>query len=77
MRTYLNFNKLFASVIISLTTVLLVGCVDKLEEETGNIISLIVEINKKGFSFSNKDISLEIKWSNIKKIGEDVILVNN
>lgn len=38
MRTYLNFNKLFASVIISLTTVLLVGCVDKLEEETGNIV---------------------------------------
>lgn len=49
----------------------------KIDEETGNIISLIIEINKKGFSFSNKDVSLEIKWSNIKKIGEDVILINN
>lgn len=49
----------------------------KIDEETGNIISLIIEISKKGFSFTNKDLSLEIKWSNIKKIGEDVILINN
>ena len=48
----------------------------KMDEETGNIISLIIEQNKKGFSFSAKNNSAEIKWENIKKIGEDVILVN-
>jgi len=48
----------------------------KMDEVTGNIIALIIEHNKKGFSFSNKNNSTEIKWEDIKKIGEDVILVN-
>ena len=48
----------------------------KMDEKTGNIISLIIEENRKGFSFSSKSSSSEIRWENIKKIGEDVILVN-
>ena len=48
----------------------------KMDEESGNIISLIIEPNKKGFSFSSKNNAAEIKWENIKKIGEDVILVS-
>lgn len=48
----------------------------KMDEQTGNIISLIVEENKRGFSFSSKNGASEIRWENIKKIGEDVILVN-
>lgn len=48
----------------------------KMDSQTGNIISLIIEQNKKGFYFSSKNNSEEIKWENIKKIGEDVILVN-
>lgn len=48
----------------------------KMDEETGNIISLIIEPNKKGFSFSSKNSQAEIRWENIKKIGEDVILVS-
>jgi len=48
----------------------------KMDEQTGNVVSLIIEPNKKGFSFSSKNNSSEIKWENIKKIGEDVILVN-
>lgn len=48
----------------------------KMDEATGNIISLIIEPTKRGFSFSSKGNAYEIKWENIKKIGEDVILVN-
>jgi len=48
----------------------------KMDEKTGNVVSLIIEENKKGFSFSNKNNISEIKWENIKKIGEDVILIS-
>ena len=48
----------------------------KIDEETGEILSLIVETSKNFFTFSNKGLDTEIKWKNITKIGEDVILVN-
>ena len=48
----------------------------KIDEETGEIISLIVEPNKNFFTFGGKGTDTEIKWKNITKIGEDVILVN-
>lgn len=48
----------------------------KMDEVTGNILSFIIEQNKKSFSFTSKGNATEIKWENIKKIGEDVILVN-
>ncbi len=48
----------------------------KVEEQTGNIKSLIIEGKGGMFTFLNKDSELEIFWSDIKKIGEDVILVN-
>ena len=44
-------------------------------ESTGQMTSLIVEKSKFFVSmFSNKN-ELEIKWEQIEKIGEDVILV--
>lgn len=48
----------------------------KIDEETGSIISLIIEGNKGFFTFSNKGMDTEINWKSISKIGEDVILVN-
>ena len=39
-------------------------------------IKEIIEANKNFFSFSNKGIDTEINWKHIKKIGEDVILVD-
>lgn len=47
----------------------------KINESNGEIISLIVEPNKKFFSSFGKNEDTEIKWSHITKIGEDVILV--
>ena len=48
----------------------------KINEETGSIMSLVIEPNKNFFSFYNKGIDTEIFWKDITKIGEDVILVN-
>lgn len=48
----------------------------KIDEESGNIIALVIEPNRNFFSFMNKGIDTEINWENITKIGEDVILVN-
>ncbi len=50
--------------------------IDVIIDHDGNMQSLIVQ-KSKFFSnlFSSKD-ELEIKWEHIKKIGEDVILVN-
>ena len=42
--------------------------------ENGNIESLFLEVGKTFFSF-NRDNDIEIKWQDINKIGEDVILV--
>ncbi len=50
--------------------------IDVIIDREGNMQSLIVQKNKfiSNF-FSNKD-ELEVKWQQIQKIGEDVILVS-
>lgn len=48
----------------------------KVDEQTGAILSLIIETNKSFFGFSNRGVDTEIDWKHISKIGEDVILVN-
>ncbi len=47
----------------------------KIDNENGKIRTLIVESKSNSFNFFNKDFDIEIKWENIEKIGEDVILV--
>lgn len=47
-----------------------------IDYENGKIKSFIIESKSNFLSFINKDIDTEIKWENIEKIGEDVILVN-
>ena len=46
----------------------------KIDERNGAIISLLVESKGKLISFSRGE-DMEIKWQNIERIGEDVILV--
>lgn len=49
--------------------------IDIIISQDGNLISLVVEKTKLLLSmFSNHD-EIEIKWDQIEKIGEDVILV--
>lgn len=44
-------------------------------DEDGNMKSLVVEKGKFFSKFSSKS-EIEIKWQQVKKIGEDVILVS-
>ena len=45
-------------------------------DESGNMVALIVQKSKFiGNMFSSQN-EIEIKWNQVKKIGEDVILVN-
>lgn len=48
--------------------------IDVLIDEDGSMNSLIVDKGKFFSKFSSKEMA--IKWSQVKKIGEDVILVN-
>ena len=48
----------------------------KINNINGNIITLIVENKSNMFSFVSKESETEVKWDDIKKIGEDVILVD-
>lgn len=46
-------------------------------DNSGRLISLVIETNKSLFKFNNKDNESEISWDKIEKIGEDVILIKN
>ena len=48
----------------------------KIDENSGQILSFIIEPNKNIFSFLNRGKDTEIPWNSITMIGEDVILVN-
>lgn len=49
--------------------------IDVIIDEQGNMKALIVQRSKMFNVFSNQS-EIEVKWEQIKKIGEDVILVN-
>lgn len=44
-------------------------------DESGKLISLVLESNKKFFKAKTNDTETEISWDKIERIGEDVILV--
>ncbi len=44
-------------------------------DESGKLISLVLEENKKFLRFKSTDLETEISWDKIQRIGEDVILV--
>ena len=47
-----------------------------IDYQSGNIKSFIIESKGRILKFLNKDNDMEVKWNDIQKIGEDVILVN-
>ena len=47
-----------------------------IDNENGTISSLVLESKSNMLSFLNKENFIEVKWKSIKKIGEDVILVD-
>ena len=60
--------------IVSLNGTNIGKIIDAIIDENGNITSLIIQKNK-FINFFNSN-EAEIKWEQIKKIGDDVILVN-
>ncbi|MBP0724824.1 YlmC/YmxH family sporulation protein [Bacillus sp. RG28] len=47
----------------------------EIDQTNGNIISVILTKPTKGLNFFSKEEEIAIPWSEIVKIGEDVILV--
>lgn len=50
--------------------------IDILIDDKGNMEALIVQKSKFMNNFFSSQNEIEIKWTQVKKIGEDVILVN-
>lgn len=50
--------------------------IDVIIDKNGNMESLIVQRNKALRNFFNNGDEIEVKWSQISKIGEDVILID-
>jgi len=50
--------------------------IDASVDENGNIIDLLVEKKRFFWSIFSSKKAISVKWKNIEKIGEDVILVN-
>lgn len=44
-------------------------------DQSGKLISLVLEENKKFLRFKSNESETEIGWDKIQRIGEDVILV--
>lgn len=64
--------------VISITTGMKIGSIIdvKVDSESGKIVSFIIEKKKFPSVFSNQE-EIEVLWSEISKIGEDVILVES
>lgn len=60
--------------IVSLSGIKIGKIIDALIDQEGNIKSLIIQKNKL-INFINSN-ETEIEWNQIKRIGDDVILVN-
>ncbi|CQR47648.1 PRC-barrel domain protein [Paraliobacillus sp. PM-2] len=46
----------------------------ELDEKTGEIVAFIIP-NYSWFGMKKEDVNLRIKWSDIEKIGEDMIMI--
>ncbi|MBQ6324080.1 MAG: YlmC/YmxH family sporulation protein [Bacilli bacterium] len=70
-----RLSDLQAKKIVSISTGRNIGnIIDAEVKQDGNIEALIIEGNK-GFFSLNKESDTRIFWSDITKIGEDVILI--
>lgn len=71
----MRMSDMQAKKIINVSTGRNIGnIVDVIIKENGVIESLVIEQNKNIFSLT-KDSDIRIYWSDIEKIGEDVILI--
>ncbi len=76
----MRLSKLYGKEIVTLPDCERLGylgdCDILVDNETGKIISLIIPENKGMFSFLVERKYLEIPWERIKKIGNDMIIID-
>ncbi|SHJ44671.1 YlmC/YmxH family sporulation protein [Tepidibacter formicigenes] len=65
--------------IVNLTTGERLGIIAEsdliVDESTGKIISLVIPKDRSFFSFKRDNKVLEVPWKNVKKIGNDMIII--
>ncbi len=70
----MHLSDLQAKDIVSLNGTNIGRIIDVIIDENGNMKTLVIQKNKIINFFHSSEV--EIKWEQIKKIGDDVILVN-
>ena len=74
---FMNLSDLQSKEIINVSTGRRVGIIiDVIVEFDGKIRSLIVEEKRTSRRIASRD-SFEVRWSQIVKIGDDIILIDN
>lgn len=71
----MRLSELQSKEIVNLEGKKIGNIIDVRLDETGRLISLVLEENKKFFRTSKGETETEIGWDKIERIGEDVILV--
>ena len=76
---YCSVNELRAKEVINVSDGARLGYVSDVEMDLndGRIIAIIVPGPYRLMGFLGKEDDLIIKWENIKKIGDDVIIIDN
>ncbi len=74
-----SINELKTKEVINVTTGARLGYVADVEVnlETGKLTALIVPGAYKMMGFLGREEDITIKWENIKKIGDDIIIIEN
>ena len=72
----MHLSDLQTKEIINLSDGKKLGKIVDVEISDNKIVNLIVEMKRNIFNFLKKNEDVLINWNMIKKIGEDVILVN-
>ncbi len=74
-----SMNELKAKEVINVSDGARLGYVSDVEIdlETGKIISIILPGAYKLMGFLGRGDDITIKWNNIKKIGDDIIIIEN
>lgn len=72
----MRLSELQTKKIISVLSGKNIGSIIDVEiNDTGNIVSLIIEQGRSSIFNLNKESDIKVSWEEITKVGEDVILV--
>ena len=72
----MRLSELQTKKIISVLSGKNIGSIIDVEiNDTGNIVSLIIEQGRSSIFNLNKESDIKVSWEDITKVGEDVILV--